>query len=134
MQNTKQKELQKQEERQRKQDEAVKQSTQNAFVKVDVDFEEFQGQFFELVQSEQAEVFKAITKLQKMTWQDLWNTSTKGHGKRRSNYEPIDQQTAEGLKVATIRVSGSFRARVTRKNEWLIFISLHPDHDSAYIH
>ena len=75
---------------------------------------------------------KVVSKLQDMTWQQLWDQSSKGANKTGMNYEPVDQTTDTGEKIHTIRVSGKHRARVIRKGKWMVFISLHPDHDSAY--
>lgn len=63
----------------------------------------------------------------------IYATSSKGSGKRGISWEVLaHQKTASGGTIATIRVSDKFRARVTRHGAVMIFISLHPDHDSAY--
>lgn len=67
-----------------------------------------------------------------MTWQDIFNTSSKGKDKRGLNWEVLDQNTDNGDTVASIRLSVKMRARVCRDGQWMRFISLHPDHDSAY--
>lgn len=67
-----------------------------------------------------------------MTWQDVYNTSSKGKAKRGLNWEVIDQKTQNGDVVASIRLSDKIRARVCRDGAWMRFISLHSDHDSAY--
>lgn len=43
-------------------------------------------------------------------------------------------QTAanSGRRIATIRVSGKIRIRVCRDQQFMRFISIHIDHDSAY--
>jgi hypothetical protein len=67
-----------------------------------------------------------------MTWDQIHQTSSKRQ-KRGLNWEPIErQQTAKGKAIASIRISGKFRARVCRDGKFMRFISLHPDHDSAY--
>ena len=72
-------------------------------------------------------------KIEKMTWDDVYKTSSKTPGTKRGiNYEPLDQETSQGLRVASIRVTAKFRARVCREGRHMRFISLHPDHDSAY--
>ena len=43
-----------------------------------------------------------------------------------------NQRTSSGGAVASIRITEKFRARVTRDGVFMRFISLHPDHDSAY--
>jgi hypothetical protein len=49
------------------------------------------------------------------------------------NWEKIHSvKTPKGRELYSIRLSKKFRAVVYRKDEFLIFVSLHPDHDSAY--
>jgi hypothetical protein len=68
-----------------------------------------------------------------MTWNQVYATSSKGKGKRGLNWEVLPRQkTAGGGTVASVRITAKFRARVTRDGEFMRFISLHPDHDSAY--
>lgn len=109
-------------------------STQNDFVAVDVGFDGFKNDFKILTAEEQSEFFDSITKLQKTTWQQLWDSSSKTPGQKRGfNYEKIEgQKTQAGNQVHSIRITKKFRARVTRDGRWMRFISLHPDHDSAY--
>jgi hypothetical protein len=73
----------------------------------------------------------STVKLQKTTWQELWEQSTKGKGKTGFNYEFIDNDKDLG-KIHSIRITRTSRARVIRDHEWMRFISLHPDHESAY--
>ena len=109
-------------------------STQNSHIAVDVGLSAFHADFKTLTVEEQAEFFDAITKIQGMTWQQLWDTSSKTPGQKRGfNYEKIEGQvTPGGEQVHSIRITQKFRARVTRSDRWMRFISLHPDHDSAY--
>lgn len=112
----------------------VTKSTQNEFVAVDVGFEGFKEDFKKLTSEEQSEFFDTLNKIQKMTWQQIWDTSTKTPGQKRGlNYEKIEGQlTPSGEQVCSIRITQKFRARVVRADRWMRFISLHPDHDSAY--
>ncbi len=67
-----------------------------------------------------------------MTWDQIYKTSSKTL-KRGLNWEIIENQvTKSGKKIASIRISKKFRARVCRDAQYMRFISLHPDHDSAY--
>lgn len=71
--------------------------------------------------------------INKMNWNQVYATSSKGKGKRGLNWEMLpNQRTASGGAVASIRITEKFRARVTRDGVFMRFISLHPDHDSAY--
>jgi len=57
----------------------------------------------------------------------------KGKGKRGVNWEVLrNQKTASGVPIASIRITDKFRIRVIRDGVFMRFISLHPDHDSAY--
>lgn len=77
--------------------------------------------------------FNKGEKINEMTWQQVYATSSKGKAKRGLNWEALpNQRTASGGTVASIRITDKFRARVTRDGVFMRFISLHPDHDSAY--
>jgi len=56
----------------------------------------------------------------------------KATGSTQNELVIAHQKTAIGDTIASIRVSDKFRARVTRDGVFMRFISLHPDHDSAY--
>jgi hypothetical protein len=99
---------------------------------VNANFERFRDELADLPESESTAVISTLGKVKQMTWDQVYRTSTKGAGKTGINYEPIEQYTADGKRIATIRVTKKFRARVTRSGEAMVFISLHPDHDSAY--
>lgn len=108
-------------------------STQNELVQCDLEFPPLQNELGDLEALQLNQFFTCIEKIQKMTWAQIYATSSKGAGKRGINWEVIaHQRTATGGIVASIRVSDKFRARVTRDGVFLRFISLHPDHDSAY--
>jgi len=82
---------------------------------------------------EQEAILDTIDKIQKMTWDDVYRTSSKTPGQKFGiNYEPIDQRTASRKRVATIRASGKIRIRVCRDEKYMRCISSHVDHDSAY--
>jgi len=42
------------------------------------------------------------------------------------------RQGPQGERLYSLRVSRSCRAVAWREGDWLRFLSLHPDHDSAY--
>ena len=107
-------------------------STQHSNVQVDVSFSDFIDEFTNESKDNQKRLLKKITSIQEMTWQDVYNTSSKGKGKRGLNWEVLDQKTADSDVVASIRIDEKYRARVSRDGSWMRFISLHPDHDSAY--
>ena len=108
-------------------------STQHELVQCNIEYIGFQNELKELEPPHYDQVFNCIEKIEKMTWAQIYATSSKGAGKRGLNWEVLThQKTASGGTIATIRVSEKFRARVTRNGVTMIFISLHPDHDSAY--
>lgn len=108
-------------------------TTQHRYVLVDSSYPRFLEALADLETNEQDEILDTIDKIQKMTWDDVYKTSSKTPGQKRGiNYEPIDQQTASGRKIATIRASAKIRIRVCRDEQFMRFISIHVDHDSAY--
>ncbi|RYZ80862.1 MAG: hypothetical protein EOP04_25070 [Proteobacteria bacterium] len=106
-------------------------STQSSHIKVDMTFPSLIKEIQDLTKSQLQELLESTVKLQKITWKELWEQSTKGKGKTGFNYELIEEDPDLG-NIHSIRITKSFRARVIRENEWMRFISLHPDHDSAY--
>jgi hypothetical protein len=91
-----------------------------------------QDQLAELELEEFEDFFRCIDKIRHMTWAQVLATSSKTQ-KRGLNWEVIpNQKTTSGAIIASIRVTRMFRARVTRDGTIMRFISLHPDHESAY--
>jgi hypothetical protein len=108
-------------------------STQNELVQCDLEFPSLQEQLKRLESADFDAVLTKVVKINEMTWQQVYATSSKGKGKRGLNWEVLpNQKTASGGTVASIRITDKFRARVTRDGVFMRFISLHPDHDSAY--
>lgn len=107
-------------------------STQHELVICNLEFPRLQKELIEL-ESDQFDAFnRAIEKIEQMTWDQIYKTSSKSQ-KRGLNWEPIEgQKTKSGKAVASVRISDKFRARVCRDGRIMRFISLHPDHDSAY--
>ena len=111
---------------------AERTSTHHELIQVDLEYPRVQAELVELELEELLEVRACVDKLKKMTWAQVLATSSKSE-KRGINWEVItDQKTATGAVIASIRVSRRFRARVTRDGVLMRFISLHPDHESAY--
>ena len=91
-----------------------------------------QNDLLSLETTEFNQVEETVKKIEKMTWDQIYKTSSKTQ-KRGLNWEVIENQvTRLGKKIASIRISKKFRARVCRDGQHMRFISLHPDHDSAY--
>jgi thiamine biosynthesis protein ThiC len=107
-------------------------SNQHLLVICDLDFPRLQAELGDLESIELDQFSETIKKIQKMTWDQIYKTSSKTQ-KRGLNWEIIESQvTRSGKKVASIRVTKKFRARVCRDKSIMRFISLHPDHDSTY--
>ena len=109
-------------------------STQNDLVQCDLEFLPFQKALAGLESAQMDVVLNKVETINKMTWNQVYATSTKGRGKRGLNWEVLpNQKTAKGGTVASIRITEKLRIRVTREGVFMRFISLHPDQDSAYI-
>lgn len=108
-------------------------STQPELVQCDLDFPAFQKQLGYLESAEFDAFLNKVETINKMTWNQVYATSSKGRGKRGLNWEVLpNQKTASGGTVASVRITDKFRIRVTRDGVFMRFISLHPGHDSAY--
>ena len=108
-------------------------STQNELVQCDLEFPTLQDQLKKPKSLDFEAFFNKVEKINEMTWQQVYATSFKGKAKRGLNWEALpNQRTASGGTVASLRITDKFRARVTRDGVFMRFISLHPDHDSAY--
>ena len=113
-------------------DKKEKLSTQHELVECDLEFPRLREELGRLELKDLEQVESVIERIQQMTWDQIYKTSSRTQ-KRGLNWEPIEsQKTAQGKTIASIRVSGKFRARVCRDGKFMRFISLHPDHDSAY--
>lgn len=107
-------------------------SNQHKNVEIDLEWPRVQTELQNLEAKELDQVEATIEKIKKLTWDQIYKTSSKTQ-KRGLNWEPIEgQQTASGKTIASIRISGKSRARVCRDGNFMKFISIHPDHDSAY--
>jgi hypothetical protein len=109
-----------------------KASTQHELVECDLEFPRIRQELEKLEMNELEQVEATLEKIQQMTWDQIYKTSSKTQ-KRGLNWEPIArQQTAQGKTIASIRISEKFRARVCRDGKLMRFISFQPDHDGAY--
>ena len=71
-------------------------------------------------------VLGALRKIRQLSWHDVY----KDKGLR---WELVQSKKGPGTtRLYTIRISDGFRALVYREGRFLRFLSLHPDHDSAY--
>ena len=95
-------------------------------VRLDLNSPAFQEIFFRLETAELKQVAASLDRLRQLDW----NTLYRHKGFR---WEAIEHLTApNGAKVYSVRLSQRIRALAFRERDFLRFISLHPEHDSAY--
>ena len=95
-------------------------------MKIDLNFADFQKDLFKLEKNELYALIKTFRILSKMDFDQL----------RRSSGLHLEHikntKTRKGNPIYSLRITRSFRAVLSMEGEYLRFISLHPDHDSAY--
>lgn len=95
-------------------------------IRLDLNSPEFQEIFFGLESSELKQVIASLRRLRQLEWSTLYRHTG-------FNWEAIEHLNApNGAKVYSLRLSQRIRALAFRDGEFLRFLSLHPDHDSAY--
>ena len=95
-------------------------------MKIDLNFPDFHKDLFKLEKKELYSIIKTFRNLSKMDFEQLRSSSG-------LNLEQIKKaKTRKGNPLYSIRITRSFRALLTIEGDYLRFISLHPDHDSAY--
>ena len=88
----------------------------------------FQRSLFSLTKDQQHSVLNTLRKISGMTWEQVYRDSG-------LNWETIHSRTGErGERLYSLRMGKGFRAVAFREGDWMRFVSLHPDHDSAYEH
>lgn len=90
-------------------------------VLLDLNVPMFQKKLFELDAGEVKKVFKTFLKLQALTWNEVF----RDHGLK---WEQVKNEPG----TFTIRLSISYRAAVEREGAFMLFQTLHLDHDGAY--
>lgn len=95
-------------------------------VRLDLNSEAFQEVFFALEVAELKQVSATLRRLRGMNWNVVYM-----HG--GLNWEAVEHvRTPSGAKAYSLRLSQKMRALAYRDGDFLRFLSLHPDHDSAY--
>jgi len=95
-------------------------------IRLDLNNPEFQANLLALDKPQAWAVLPTLRLLQAMTWLQL--QTSKG-----LRWELIQsRQGPQGERLYSLRVSRSCRAVAWREGDWLRFLSLHPEHDSAY--
>lgn len=97
-----------------------------AHIALDLNNPEFQKNWFALERDEALAVLATLRKIHLMDWNQLY-------GDRGLHWEAIlSRPGPANRRLYSIRVTRRVRAVVYRDGELLRFLSLHPDHDSAY--
>ncbi len=95
-------------------------------VQLDLNNPEFQKQWFALTKEDQLSVLACCQKVAGMEWTGIY----RDQGLR---WELIQSRTGPNQeRLYSIRMSRRLRAIVKRSGEFIEFLSLHADHDSAY--
>jgi hypothetical protein len=95
-------------------------------IRLDLNNPEFQEALFRLETAELKQVVASLRRLRELEWAEFYRH--KGF-----HWETIEHLKAPNdAKVHSLRLSQKIRALAFRDGEFLRFISLHPDHDSAY--
>jgi hypothetical protein len=93
---------------------------------LDLNRPRFQQDFLALEKTELLAFVKTLRKLSQMEWQQVYGDSG-------LNWELVkSSEGPEGQKLYSLRVTQKCRALVERKDNTIVFVSLHPDHNSAY--
>jgi hypothetical protein len=95
-------------------------------VRLDLNSPGFQDVFFRLELAELKQVVTSLRRLAELDWISLYRHT----GFRWEAIAHI--KSPNGATVHSLRLSQKVRAVPYRDGEFLRFISLHPDHDSAY--
>ena len=97
-----------------------------ATIKIDLNNPEFQSDLFNLEKNEQVAFIKALKKIHKLTWTELYAD----HGLK---WEAVlSKKTKTGERIYTFRFSQKYRAVALRQADYLRLLTLHVDHDGAY--
>ena len=95
-------------------------------VVLDLNNPKFQEVFLALETAEWKQVSATLRRLRGMNWNTMYMHSG-------LHWEAVDHVTTPtGAKAHSLRLSQKVRALAYRDGDILRFLSLHPDHDSAY--
>lgn len=97
-------------------------------VRLDLSSPEFLGVFLRLDSADLAQVAASLDRISKLDWSNVY--ASKG-----LHWEAIDHLRAPDGRstVYSVRLSQKIRGLAFREGAFMRFISLHPDHDSAYL-
>ena len=90
---------------------------------LDLNFDGFQRDWFSLEKNKQVALLKTLKKLRQLDWDAVYQD-------RGLRWELAREHRGE--RFYSVRVTQKCRALVQRRNDFVVLVSLHPDHDSAY--
>ncbi|MET0790354.1 MAG: hypothetical protein ABW061_02425 [Polyangiaceae bacterium] len=96
-------------------------------VRLDLNSPEFLDVFLRLEQADLAQVAGSLERIKTLDWQSVY-TSKGLHWETVAHLKAPDGKS----EVHSVRLSQKIRALALRDGDLMRFISLHPDHDSAY--
>ena len=95
-------------------------------LRLDLNNPEFQRGWFALEKEERLAVLNSCVKLAAMNWESVYRD-------KGLRWEMIQSRRgSDGGRLYTIRITAKVRAVVRRTGDFLEFLTLHADHDSAY--
>ena len=95
-------------------------------IQIDMNNKQFQNDLFVLEKTEINALIKTLKKINQLEWEQLY----KDKGLR---WESIINPTIKSNKqLYSFRFSSKYRALAYRKENFLMLLTLHVDHDSAY--
>lgn len=95
-------------------------------IRLDLNNPEFQEVLFRLETAELRQVVASLRRLRELQWTEFYRH--KGF-----HWEAIEHLKAPNdARVHSLRLSQKIRALAFRDGEFMRFVSLHPNHDSAY--
>lgn len=95
-------------------------------IKIDLNNPSFQNDLFALEKVEQLALIRALKKIRKLSWSELYSD----HDLKWEAV--ISKKTITGERLYTFRFSKKYRAVALRQDDFLRLLTLHVDHDSAY--
>ena len=95
-------------------------------MKIDLNFPPFQQDLFSLDKTQLTAFVKSVKIINKMDLRQVQQSS----GLKLEKIKNL--KTSNGKTLYSIRMTKSFRAVICIEDDFIRFISLHPDHDSAY--
>lgn len=93
---------------------------------IDLNNPVFQEDLFALEKEGAYDILGTLRKIKKLSWPEVYKDKGLHWELVQSKIGPNRQR------LYSIRISKGFRALIYREGRFMVFLSLHPDHDSAY--